>query len=230
MFLKLKKKHDAIDVSDLNNLILVISLIPLIISLYITNNIFIIILICLFVYELSTHFKSNKYIRFLSNFLGIIVLGYLFMKFLDLSFINFDIKNIYLWFIKIVVLIDYFLIVFINIKRKKLKIIKNKKRILKKYTFKELRKEKRDYFKKENILLTNEYIKNNDIKENSDYYKVIKDNLDNKTSYDLEEYIWINYLRFYKNKRFNKRNVFDKMNFVFILIHVIILLLAIFIR
>ena len=37
MFLKLKKKHDAIDVSDLNNLILVISLIPLIISLYITN-------------------------------------------------------------------------------------------------------------------------------------------------------------------------------------------------
>lgn len=227
MFFKLKKIHDKFNVSDLNNLLLVISLIPLIISLYITNNIFVIIMICCLVYLLSTNLKNNKYIRFLSNFLGIFILGYLFLKYLDLSFINFDIKNIYLLFIKILLLIDYLLIVFISIKNKKLKIIKNKQRKLKKYTFKDLRKEKREIFKKENILMINEYIKNNNIKEKSDYYKVINDNLENKISYNLEEYVWINYLRFYKNKRFNKRNIFDKMNFVFLVIHVIILLLAI---
>lgn len=230
MFLKIKKKHDSIELTDLNNILLVISLVLLIISLLYATNVLILVLIFIFIYELSSHLTENKYIRFLSNFLGILLFGYLSMYFLDLSFINFDIKNVFRIVIKILLLINYFLIVFVDIKRKKLKIIKGRKGKKKKYTFKELRGEKIDYFKTENIKTFDTYTKNNNINLRSDYYKLLKDNLDNKTANDLEEYVWLNYLRFYKNKKYNRRNVFDKMNFVFILIHVIILLLAIFVR
>ena len=52
----------------------------------------------------------------------------------------------------------------------------------------------------------------------------------NKVKNDLEDYVCLNYLRFYKNKKYNKKNIFDSLNIVFISIHVIILLLSIFVR
>lgn len=230
MYMKLKKKHDSINLIDLNNILLIISLIIFSFSLYYANNIFIFLLIFLLLFELSSHLQDNKYIRFISNFIGIILLAFLFLYFLDLSFFKLNIKLIFKIFLKVLMIIDYVLIVFVNIKRKKLKIIKNKKRKIKKYTFQELRNQKREYFQRENLTIIDKYINDNNIQKESDYYKVINDNLNNKAASDLEEYVWINYLRFYKNKRYNKRNILDKMNFIFILVHVIILLLAIIVR
>ena len=230
MLKKLKKKHDSIELEDLNNILLVISLIIFLGSLILVKNVLILTIIFVFIYELSSHLTNNKYINFLSNFLGIILLAYLLMNFLDLSFLNFDILKILNLVIKVLMLINYFLVIFIDIKRKKLKIVKSKKRSIKKYTFKELRSKKINEFKNNNLKVIDEYKRVNEINKTSDYYKVIKNNLDNKTNNDLEEYVWVNYLWFYKNKRYNKRNIFDKMNFVFMIIHVIILLLAIFVR
>ena len=77
---------------------------------------------------------------------------------------------------------------------------------------------------KENKEIDN-YIKNNNINLLSDYYKVLKDNIDEKSKNELEEYVWINYLRFYKNRRFVKKEVFDYVDIIYIGIHVIMLLL-----
>lgn len=229
MYQRLKKKHDSINLSDLNNILLIISIISLLISLICTNNLIIFILIFIFTYELASHIKNNKYVRFLSNFLGIILLGYTLIK-LSNTILNSNIINIINLVIKIILFLDYFLIILVIIKDKKLKLLKKSNRNIKKYTFKELRSKKYNQFREDNLKEIDLYLEENLISKDSDYYKVIENNIDNKTKIDLEEYVWMNYLRFYKNKRYNKTNVFDKLNFVFIIIHVIILLLAIFVR
>jgi len=230
MYQKLKKKHDLLNLCDLNNVLLIISIISLLISLICTNNLIIFILIFLFIYELSSHIKNNKYTRFLSNVIGIILFGYTLITISGINFLNNHAINIVNLIIKIVLFIDYLLIILVSIKEKKLKILRKNSRNIKKYTFKELRNKKYNLFKENNLKEIDLYLEDNLIDKSSDYYKVIEDNIDNKTKNDLEEYVWINYLRFYKNRRYNKRNIFDKMNFVFIIIHVIILLLAIFVR
>ncbi len=227
MYSIIKKKHDSIKLTDLNNIIVVISLIPFIFNLCYTNNIFVIIIMSVFIYELSSHLNNNKIIRFLSNVLIVLILGYYALQFVNLLTLTVIVNKILLIIIKILLLIIYLLIVFINIKSKNIKLVKNKKSNIKNYTFKELRNKKRDYFKKETIDLINNYKNNNNISSNSDYYKVLENNIDSKTSYDLEEYIWVNYLRFYKNKSICKKNIFDKINIIFILIHIVIFILAI---
>ena len=131
--------------------------------------------------------------------------------------------------VKIFFFVDYFLIILLTIKDKKYKIMKLQKRRLKKYTFKELRERKIDDFKRINQEIVNEYLKTYNILKDSDYYKVINDNYLNKTKEDLEEYVWINYLRFYKNKKYQKVRL-DKTNFLFLGIHGIILLLVLLVR
>lgn len=227
MYQKLKKKHDSFDLKDLNNLLLIMSLVMIIISLIFTNNLIILILIFLYIYELSSHVK-NKYVNFLSNVLGIILFAYTLITISNISFLGIVFKNIINFIIKLILFIDYLLIIVIKIKEKNIKIIKNRRR--KSYSFKELRDKKFNFFLNNNSKFINNYVKENRIDEYSDYYKVITDNLNNKSKNDLEEYVWINYLRFYKNKRYNKRNVFDKLNLVFIVINVIILLLSVLTR
>lgn len=230
MLERIKNKHDNIELDNLNNILLIISLIFIFISLIFVKNIFVIILIFIFIYELSSHVTNNKYVTFLSNFLGIFLLSYILIYFLELSLFKFDIKKVIINFIKVILFTNYFLIVFLNIKIKKVKILKSKNKNKKKYTFKELRKEKIKYFQETTKTVVDNYIKKNDISKKSDYYKVLNSNINNKAKNDLEEYVWINYLRFYKNRKYNRKNIFDRMNFIFILIHVIILLLAIFVR
>jgi len=230
MYQRLKKKHDLISLSDLNNVLLIISIFSLLITLICTNNLIIFILIFIFIYELSSHIKNNKYTRFLSNVIGIILFGYTLITISGINFLNNHAINIVNLIIKIVLFIDYLLIILVSIKEKKLKILRKNSRNIKKYTFKELRNKKYNLFKENNLKEIDLYLEDNLIDKSSDYYKVIEDNIDNKTKNDLEEYVWMNYLRFYKNKRYNKTNIFDKLNFVFIIIHVIILLLAIFVR
>lgn len=230
MLSKIKKIHNSINLIDLNNILLCISLITIAISLIKVSNLIVIALIFLFIYEIAIHLKDNKFIQFLTDVLGILVLSYSLIYFIDISFISIDIKTGFLLVVKVLTFISYFLIVFQVIKNKDLKIIKGNKRNIKKYTFKELRSSKINSFRADNVKIINNYINDNEIDLESDYYKLLNDNINNKSKNDLEEYVWINYLRFYKNKKYNKTNIFDKFNFIFILIHVIILLLAIFVK
>ena len=230
MLSKIKKIHNSINLIDLNNILLCISLITIAISLIKVSNLVIVILVFLFIYGIAIHLNDNKIIRFLTDVLGILVLSYFLIYFIDTSFVSVDIKNGFLFVIKVLSFISYFFITFHVIKNKNLKVIKGKKINIKNYTFKELRSSKINGFRSDNIKIINNYINDNEIDLDSDYYKVINDNLNNKSKNDLEEYVWINYLRFYKNKKYNKTNIFDKFNFIFILIHVIILLLAIFVK
>lgn len=229
MFKKIKKKYDSFLMTDLNNLLLIFTLLLFLISLFFLKNIYVYFFIYIFLFDLTRHIKKNKYILPFNGIIGIFLIAFLFFNLLNLSFLSLDIKKIMEIIVKIFFFVDYFLIILLTIKDKKYKIMKLQKRRLKKYTFKELRERKIDDFKKINQEIVNEYLKTYNILKDSDYYKVINDNYLNKTKEDLEEYVWINYLRFYKNKKYQKASL-DKTNFLFLGIHGIILLLVLLVR
>lgn len=229
MFKKIKKKYDSFLMTDLNNLLLIFTLLLFLISLFFLKNIYVYFFIYIFLFDLTRHIKKNKYILPFNWIIGIFLIAFLFFNLLNLSFLSLDIKKIMEIIVKIFFFVDYFLIILLTIKDKKYKIMKLQKRRLKKYTFKELRERKIDDFKRINQEIINEYLKTYNILKDSDYYKVINDNYLNKTKEDLEEYVWINYLRFYKNKKYQKVRL-DKTNFLFLGIHGIILLLVLLVR
>lgn len=229
MLKKIKKKYDSFLMTDLNNLLLIFTLLLFLISLFFLKNIYIYLFIYIFLFDLTRHIKKNKYILPFNGIIGIFLIAFLFFNLLNLSFLSLDIKKIMEIIVKIFFFVDYFLIILLTIKDKKYKIMKLQKRRLKKYTFKELRERKIDDFKRINQEIINEYLKTYNILKDSDYYKVINDNYLNKTKEDLEEYVWINYLRFYKNKKYQKASL-DKTNFLFLGIHGIILLLVLLVR
>lgn len=229
MLKKIKKKYDSFLMTDLNNLLLIFTLLLFLISLFFLKNIYVYFFIYIFLFDLTRHIKKNKYILPFNWIIGIFLIAFLFFNLLNLSFLSLDIKKIMEIIVKIFFFVDYFLIILLTIKDKKYKIMKLQKRRLKKYTFKELRERKIDDFKRINQEIINEYLKTYNILKDSDYYKVINDNYLNKTKEDLEEYVWINYLRFYKNKKYQKASL-DKTNFLFLGIHGIILLLVLLVR
>lgn len=229
MLKKIKKKYDSFLMTDLNNLLLIFTLLLFLISLFFLKNIYVYFFIYIFLFDLTRHIKKNKYILPFNGIIGIFLIAFLFFNLLNLSFLSLDIKKIMEIIVKIFFFVDYFLIILLTIKEKKYKIMKLQKRRLKKYTFKELRDRKIDDFKRINQEIVNEYLKTYNILKDSDYYKVINDNYLNKTKEDLEEYVWINYLRFYKNKKYQKASL-DKTNFLFLGIHGIILLLVLLVR
>ena len=229
MLKKIKKKYDSFLMTDLNNLLLIFTLLLFLISLFFLKNIYVYFFIYIFLFDLTRHIKKNKYILPFNWIIGIFLIAFLFFNLLNLSFLSLDIKKIMEIIVKIFFFVDYFLIILLTIKDKKYKIMKLQKRRLKKYTFKELRERKIDDFKRINQEIVNEYLKTYNILKDSDYYKVINDNYLNKTKEDLEEYVWINYLRFYKNKKYQKVRL-DKTNFLFLGIHGIILLLVLLVR
>ncbi len=229
MLEKLMMKHDSLKISDLNNFLLGLSLIIYSLSIYLVSNPVILIIIYLFTYEIYLHVRSKKYLRFLIDIAGILLIGYLFLNLISLSFFKINILKYIGITIKVLLFLTFFLIVIKCIRMKNIKYIKGQ-RYNKKYTFKELRSLKFKNFWKNNETLINSYVKENDLNLESDYYKLIKSNINNKTKNDLEEYVWLNYLRFYKNRRYNKKMIFDTLNLVFIIIHVIILILAVVVR
>ena len=229
MLKKIKKKYDSFLMTNLNNLLLIFTLLLFLISLFFLKNIYVYFFIYIFLFDLTRHIKKNKYILPFNGIIGIFLIAFLFFNLLNLSFLSLDIKKIMEIIVKIFFFVDYFLIILLTIKDKKYKIMKLQKRRLKKYTFKELRERKIDDFKRINQEIINEYLKTYNILKDSDYYKVINDNYLNKTKEDLEEYVWINYLRFYKNKKYQKASL-DKTNFLFLGIHGIILLLVLLVR
>lgn len=223
MFKKLKKKHDEISLNNLNIITLLLAFIIFLIAIYCTKNIFILIIIYLLIYELYYHTK-NKSIQFLTDISGILLLGYFFINLLNISIFDIDFKKYLLIIVKLSFVLDYLFIFIKEIKKKKIEV----KRIKhgKKYTFKELRSKKEREFRNKEEIRINNYLKEENIPLGSDYEKVIKDNLANLTNNKLDKYIWTNYLRFYKNQKNHIVRKIDKFNFLFLLIHVIILILS----
>jgi hypothetical protein len=183
-----------------NILIWVIIFLIYLLCFFYVKSIYIIFIFSILVVYLANKDIDNKYIRFLSDVSGIILIAYLFIICLNLSFLNIDIEKYFRVLLKFVLLIDFIIIIFYFIQNKLIQ--KNKKRNkLKKYTFKELRIKHIEEFKEKNKKLIDNYIKNENITTDSEYYKLINDNFENKSKFDLEEYVWMNYLRFYKNKK-----------------------------
>ncbi len=222
MFGKIKKLHDNITLTNLNSITLLITLILLSITLIVVKNIYLLIFIYILIYELFYH-SRNKSIWFMTNISGILLLGFIFIS-LNLNII--DIKNVLLILVKISFFLSYLLIVIKEIKNKKIKYFKLKHG---KYTFKELRKKKIGKFKETYLNEINNYISENKIEEGSDLQGLIKDNLDNLASNKLEEYVYMNYLRFYKNQ-VNVKFKLDYINLLYLVIHVIILILSLLVR
>ena len=228
MLLRLKTIRNNINLSNLNNSLLIISLIMFTFSIYFLNNKYWFLVIIVLLYELYNHTKKNKYLKLIMDISFIITLGYFLLTFIDLSFFNFNILKYIKILIKVLFLVTYFWIIICEISNKKIKHLKRKKKSGR--SFNELRKSKINYYKEKRSDYINSYIKEHNIDATSDYYKLIKANLASKTKEEMEEYIKLEYLRFYKNRALVKKNIFDKFNIVFLLIHVIILLLVILVR
>ena len=122
--------HDNIDLEDLNIVLLLLSIIPYFISLFYTNNIIVIILLYLLNLELFYHLKKIKWLSFFNYILPIIIIGYIFLSYLDVSFIQFDILKIVNYLIKFFLAIYYLVNIFSIIKDRKIKYIKGRKRLI----------------------------------------------------------------------------------------------------
>ena len=223
------KEKNSFDWFSINNIIIIISCILFIISLFYLNNLVLMVIVYLLILYFSTKFYNN-YVKFISCILPIVLFGFILFNSIKFNIVRSESYTIFSVVIKILLSIDYLLIIYEYLKEKKEKVLKVKKNKYKKYTFKELRKLNLDKYKKLNMDNIEKYISDNNISSDSDYYKVIMDNYENKSKNDLEEFVWINYLRFYKNKRYIKNNYLDKYSIIYLLVHVIIFLIIIFVR
>lgn len=210
----------------INIFIYIISFIIYLMSIYLVKNIYLLIIIYFFLFILYSKI-NHKVIEFFVYILGILLIGYIFINLLNLNIFILDYKKIFIIIIKLFYLFSYFSIFLLNIKNKRRKYLKIKKG--KKYTFKELRGKKIEQFRNDELAKINYFIDKQGI-NNSEYEKIIRDNLSNLTDESLDKYIWVNYLRFYKNQKKQKNNNISKSDLVFLTIHVIILLLSLLVR
>lgn len=210
----------------INIFIYIISFIIYLMSIYLVKNIYLLIIIYFFLFILYSKI-NHKVIEFFVYILGILLIGYIFINLLNLNIFILDYKKIFIIIIKLFYLFLYFSIFLLNIKNKRKEYLKIKKG--KKYTFKELRGKKIEQFRNDELAKINYFIDKQGI-NNSEYEKIIRDNLSNLTDESLDKYIWVNYLRFYKNQKKQKNNNISKSDLVFLTIHVIILLLSLLVR
>ena len=210
----------------INIFIYIISFIIYLMSIYLVKNIYLLIIIYFFLFILYSKI-NHKVIEFFVYILGILLIGYIFINLLNLNIFILDYKKIFIIIIKLFYLFSYFSIFLLNIKNKRKEYLKIKKG--KKYTFKELRGKKIEQFRNDELAKINYFIDKQGI-NNSEYEKIIRDNLSNLTDESLDKYIWVNYLRFYKNQNKQKNNNITKSDLVFLTIHVIILLLSLLVR
>lgn len=210
----------------INIFIYIISFIIYLMSIYLVKNIYLLIIIYFFLFILYSKI-NHRVIEFFVYILGILLIGYIFINLLNLNIFILDYKKIFIIIIKLFYLFSYFSIFLLNIKNKRRDYLKIKKG--KKYTFKELRGKKIEQFRNDELAKINYFIDKQGI-NNSEYEKIIRDNLSNLTDESLDKYIWVNYLRFYKNQKKQKNNNISKSDLVFLTIHVIILLLSLLVR
>ena len=111
MLKRIKKKYDSFLMTDLNNLLLIFTLLLFLISLFFLKNIYIYLFIYIFLFDLTRHIKKNKYILPFNGIIGIFLIAFLFFNLLNLSFLSLDIKKIMEIIVKIFFFVDYFLII-----------------------------------------------------------------------------------------------------------------------
>lgn len=226
MYKKIINKIKNFDLNKINIFVCLISFIIYLISIYLVKNIYLLIIIYSFLFILYS--KINyKIVEFLVYMLGILLISYIFINLLNLNIFILDYKKIFMIVIKLFYFFSYFFILVFNIKNKRKEYLKIRKG--KKYTFKELRNKKYNQFKNNELVKINDFIDKQKI-NNSEYEKIIRDNLSNLTDEELDKYIWVNYLRFYKNQKKQKNNNISKSDLVFLSIHGIILLLSFLVR
>lgn len=226
MYKKIINKIKNFDLNKINIFVCLISFIIYLISIYLVKNIYLLIIIYSFLFILYN--KINyKIVEFLVYMLGILLISYIFINLLNLNIFILDYKKIFMIVIKLFYFFSYFFILVFNIKNKRKEYLKIRKG--KKYTFKELRNKKYNQFKNNELVKINDFIDKQKI-NNSEYEKIIRDNLSNLTDEELDKYIWVNYLRFYKNQKKQKNNNISKSDLVFLSIHGIILLLSFLVR
>lgn len=226
---KLKELYTEFNIYDVNNVIVIISFIIFLLSIYNVINIYLIIILYLYILYFARNYEKNM-IKFVSFLLPIILLGYLLIHFVNLKIIGVETFKIFRIVIKILMFLDCIFILYNYFKIKKIKLQNLLKRKYKKYTFKELKRINNDKFRNDYNSYLDDYLEKNKISLDSDYFKVIENNIDNKINDNLNEYIWTNYLRFYKNQKYNYKKYFNVSNLVFLIINVIILLLVLFVR
>ena len=226
---KIRDKFDEFNIYELNNIIIIISFILFLISIYYVKNVYIIIVMYLFILYIARNYEKNS-IKFVSFLLPIIILGYFLIHFINFTFIEKETFMMFRIIIKVLMTIDCLCILYFYFKTKKVKLLNLMKRKSKKYTFKELRRKNLDKFRINYHNYVDEYLENNKIGLDSDYFKVIENNIDNKINENLDNYVWTNYLRFYKNKKYNKESIFNVFNLMFLGVHVIILVLILIVR
>ena len=226
---RIRDKLEEFNIYDLSNFVVILAFIVFIISLYFVTNVYLIIVIYLFILYLARYYEK-PIIKFISSLLPIIIFGYFLIHFINFVFIEKETFNTFRIIIKVLLILDYLSILYYYFKAKKVKLNNIIKRNNKKYTFKELRKRNEKKIRESVNNEVESYLEDNKISSDSDYFKVIESNLDNKVKSDLEEYVWLEYLRFYKNKKYNQSKEFSVFNLLFLFVHVIILVLVLIVR
>ena len=227
--IKLRNKFLEFNIYELNNIIVILSFIIFLISIYYVKNVYLIIFMYLFILYLARNYEKNT-IKFISIVLPIIILGYFLIQFVNLNFFEKETSQILRIIIKILMSLDSVLILYYYFRIKKIKLLKSLKRKYKKYTFKELKRKNLDNFRNSYNIYLDSYLEKNNIRLDSDYFKVIENNINNKINNNLNEFVWINYLRFYKNQRYNNKIGFSVFNLLFLIFNVIILILVLNVR
>ena len=194
-------------------------------TLSLTKNYIVLFLDLLLLVLLTYNERNNKYIRFITDFSIIYFLASWIISLLVIPVYSMEIKGFFLDSLKFLLFILYLVLVIVVLQK-----IKKESFGVKKYTLNKLRKDNIYIYKNRNIKKNKQYIENQNILNNSNEYEILKDNLLPKTKDNLEDYVRLEYLRFYKNRNSQKIWDFTDEEFIFLIIHVIILVLAIFVR
>ena len=224
MLRRLINKFKEFDIYDLNIYIIVLCFVAFFLSLWFGNSIYMYILMTLLVFYISKKIYNN-FIMFLLIMLLFLLVGYIILSNISVPIFKGDVLNIINTLIKLWLSVSYTILIYLLINKKKVKESKSFCKRFKFYTFKELRKRNYEFFKDKNKEIVDKYSKKNNISLTSDYYKVLNNNIEEKSKDELEEFVWLNYLRFYKNRRYFKRQLFEFENIIYVLIHIIIVLL-----
>ena len=205
MLMKLRDKYEEFNLLKVNYLVITISFILFTFGLFFVKNIYLFIIIYLLLLYISKYFDKGI-IKLICSITAIILFGFFLINFIHIYFIKNEIFKTFRIILKILYLINYLCLLFYYYKLRKKNDIKNNHR-----TFKKLRKDKYELFKHQ-------------IEDEINYY------IEEKTRFELEKYIWVNYLRFYKNQKFRRYLYFNIYDFIFLTIHVIIFILILFVR
>lgn len=225
MLRRLINKFKEFDIFDLNIYIIVLCFVAFFLSLWFGNNIFMFVLMFLVVFYLSKH-VGNNIIIFLITTLPFLLISAIILPYISIPLYKENILNIIYILIKIWLGVSYVILTYLLVNKKNIKNKKSFHKRFKFYSFKELRKRNYEFFKEKNKEIVDKYTKKNNISLTSDYYKVLNDNIEEKSKDELEEFVWLNYLRFYKNRRYFKRQLFEFENIIYIIIHIVIVLLV----